>query len=76
MSDRLAKILAEAHRLSPAELAELIAELSAARGAEKRVKWLPLRGSASYPMTGEDAQAWVSRSRAESDRDFHNGGRE
>ena len=29
--------------------------------------WMSLRGLATYPYLGEDAQAWVSRSRQESD---------
>ncbi len=32
------------------------------------LKWRDLCGSIPYPAFGEDAQAWVSRSRAESDR--------
>jgi len=32
-----------------------------------RRKWCELRGLATYPMLGEDAQAWVSRTRRESD---------
>ena len=32
------------------------------------LKWRDLRGSIPYPAFGEDAQSWVSRSRAESDR--------
>jgi hypothetical protein len=30
-------------------------------------KWRELRGLAKYPMLGEDAQEWVSRTRRESD---------
>ena len=30
-------------------------------------KWRELRGLATYPMLGEDAQAWVSRTRRKSD---------
>jgi hypothetical protein len=30
---------------------------------------LELRGSVPYPMMGEDAQAWVTRTRAESDEE-------
>jgi hypothetical protein len=29
--------------------------------------WLELLGAAPYPLLGEDAQAWVSRTRRESD---------
>jgi negative regulator of sigma E activity len=34
---------------------------------ETRHKWTDIRGLATYPMLGEDAQAWVSRTRRESD---------
>ena len=30
-------------------------------------KWRDIRGMATYPMLGEDAQEWVSRTRNESD---------
>ncbi len=32
-----------------------------------RPKWRDIRGMATYPMLGEDAQEWVSRTRSESD---------
>ncbi len=32
-----------------------------------RRKWRDIRGIAAYPMLGEDAQDWVSRTRSESD---------
>ena len=32
-----------------------------------RRKWREIRGSAPYPLLGEDAQAWVSRTRREGD---------
>ena len=32
-----------------------------------RRKWSEIRGSVPYPLTGTDAQAWVTRSRRESD---------
>ena len=31
-------------------------------------KWNEIRGAAPYPLTGEDAQTWVTRTRQESDR--------
>lgn len=34
------------------------------------VKWSDLAGIAPYPLTGEDAQEWISRSRLESDRNI------
>ena len=30
-------------------------------------KWRELQGRAQYPLAGEDAQAWVSRTRREAD---------
>jgi hypothetical protein len=30
-------------------------------------KWAEIRGRVAHPLAGEDAQAWVSRSRQESD---------
>jgi hypothetical protein len=30
-------------------------------------KWAEIRGLAEYPMLGEDAQAWVTRTRRESE---------
>ena len=32
-----------------------------------RRKWREIRGSVPYPLLGEDAQAWVSRTRREGD---------
>jgi len=32
-----------------------------------RRKWRELRGLATYPMVGEDAQEWVTRTRREGD---------
>ena len=32
-----------------------------------RRKWAEVRGLVAHPLTGEDAQAWVSRTRRESD---------
>jgi len=32
-----------------------------------RRKWREIRGIAPYPLVGEDAQTWVSRTRRESD---------
>lgn len=33
----------------------------------KRYKWLDMMGAAPYPLAGEDAQAWVTRTRQEGD---------
>ena len=40
---------------------------SAAYQPRKGRKWAEIMGAVAYPLCGEDAQAWVSRSRAESD---------
>ncbi|MCU0571988.1 MAG: hypothetical protein MUC41_03240 [Syntrophobacteraceae bacterium] len=45
-------------------------------GAQKRShrrKWSEIRGTAPYPLTLEDAQDWISRTRAESDANRHLG---
>jgi hypothetical protein len=45
-------------------------------GAQKRCqrrKWSEIRGMAPYPLTQEDAQDWVSRTRGESDANRHLG---
>ena len=36
--------------------------------AATRRSWLSVLGAAPYPLTGEDAQAWVSRTRQEGDK--------
>ncbi len=37
--------------------------------SEDRYSWLDAVGKATHPMVGEDAQTWVSRTRAEGDAD-------
>src|SRR5437764_13315842 len=69
----LERVAALAAQLSPAErrrLAEmLLRELAAdpATGTARRRFWREIRGSVAYPLFGEDAQDWVSRTRLESD---------
>jgi len=36
-------------------------------GSQKR-KWRDIQGSLPHPLTGEDAQAWVTRTRREGDQ--------
>lgn len=36
-------------------------------GPQRRRKWRDLRGLLAYPALGEDAQAWVTRTRREGD---------
>jgi hypothetical protein len=64
------EILALAAKLSEDDRREVARQLLSNDGSEqpkKRLKWSDLAGRASYPMCGEDAQQWVSRSRRESD---------
>lgn len=62
-----------AAQLPPAEqkqLAESILQHLAAgtqSTAPRRRSWSEIRGSVPYPLCGEDAQAWVCRTRQESD---------
>lgn len=70
-SSKLAAILQQAEELSPDEQLELIARLaqSAREGyqAQRRRRWSEIQGIASYPLLGEDAQEWVTRTRREND---------
>ena len=67
------RILEESQSLSAAEMEQLIQELEdRKRVLEKTPRtpqraWKDLRGKAPYPLCGEDAQDWVSRTRRESD---------
>ncbi len=35
--------------------------------AQSKTKWSDLKGMASYPLLGKDAQEWVSQTRQEAD---------
>ncbi|HLN28211.1 MAG TPA: hypothetical protein VK395_10750 [Gemmataceae bacterium] len=50
------------------QLAESILQRLASTPAPdlRRRAWHEIRGSVAYPLCGEDAQAWVTRSRQES----------
>lgn len=65
-------VLTEARRLPYEEqrkLAEQIVRgLSTAPGQDDRPRWEDFAGSSACPMCGEDAQEWVSRTRAEADK--------
>jgi hypothetical protein len=68
----LPQVSALAAQLPPAErrqLAETILRDLEAAGptAARRRSWREIRGSVPYRLCDEDAQAWVSRSRQESD---------
>ncbi len=68
----LDRIILETRDLSPQEQLKLAAHLleqasHALPAQTPRHKWSEIAGIAPYPLAGEDAQAWVSRSREESD---------
>lgn len=69
----LEQVEAAAAQLSPEEqrlLAERILQgLAAKSGVQPRAgrSWREIRGIVPYPMCGEDAQQWVSRTRREAD---------
>lgn len=73
VSRELDEIIKQVDKLAPEEQLRLIAHLAhkaqeAYREAKPRRQWSEICGAAPYPMVGEDAQQWVSRSRSESDK--------
>jgi hypothetical protein len=68
----LDKIMQEADALPVSEQLRLAAHLLE-RASEKygtpspRLRWQDICGLMPYPLVGEDAQAWVTRTRRESD---------
>lgn len=71
MSPLLKQVLEQVGELSAEERLELIQKvvegLRGTAGLMPKPKWRDLRGMAPYPLVGEDAQSWVSRTRRESD---------
>ena len=66
----LNELMQQVDLLTPEEQLWLIAHLAervrtARPLAKPRRKWREIRGVAPYPLVGEDAQAWVRRSRLE-----------
>jgi hypothetical protein len=66
------EVLRLAEALTLDERLRLIADLAggtraAVREPDTRPRWMDLIGTAPYPALGEDTQAWVSRTRQESD---------
>jgi len=66
------RVLGEATKLSPEEQRLLVGVLTAKweqaeADTEARPRLEDLAGSAPYPLCGEDAQQWVTRTRRESD---------
>jgi hypothetical protein len=68
MSTELDELIRRAERLSPEDRLRLLEQLNRlVFTGETRRRWREIRGSAPYPLVGEDAQAWVSRTRREGD---------
>jgi len=72
MSPSLQKILGEIEQLTPEEQLTVMGHLvehvkKHVTQSSPRRKWSDLKGMAPYPLLGEDAQEWVSRTRREGD---------
>jgi hypothetical protein len=72
MSILLDTVLNQVEKLSAEERLELVQKVaeglkSKPQSTSEKPKWADLRGMAPYPLMGEDAQQWVSRTRRESD---------
>ena len=72
MSPSLEKILSEIEQLTPEEQLTVMGHLVESVKkhviqAQPKRKWSDLKGMASYPLFGEDAQEWLSRTRREGD---------
>ncbi len=74
MSPQLQQVLSDIDRLSPTEriqvmshVIESIKEYLPTEPVKSQRKWSDLRGMAVAPLMGEDAQAWVSRTRKQGD---------
>ncbi|AKG22479.1 hypothetical protein [Calothrix sp. 336/3] len=72
MSPLLEKILSEIEQLTPEEQLTVMGHLvermkKNITKPQTKNKWSDLKGMAPYPLTGEDAQEWVSRTRREGD---------
>ncbi|KYC43325.1 hypothetical protein WA1_14680 [Scytonema hofmannii PCC 7110] len=72
MSWSLEKILSEIEQLTPEEQLTVMGQLvehvkKHINQIQPKRKWSDLKGMAPYPLLGEDAQEWVSRTRQEGD---------
>ncbi|MDZ8138085.1 hypothetical protein VF14_14055 [Nostoc linckia z18] len=72
MSPSLEKVLSEIEQLTPEEQLTVMGHLlervkKHITQAQPKRKWSDLKGMAPYPLLGEDAQEWVSRTRREGD---------
>ena len=70
----LEQVAALAAQLPPADRLRLVEGIAHELAASptvgespRRRLWAEIRGIVAYPLLGEDAQAWVSRTRRESD---------
>jgi hypothetical protein len=65
----LEQVAALAAQLPPQDRRKLAERLLADQSTPTvtRLRWADLKGLFPYPLCGEDAQAWVSRTRAEAD---------
>ncbi|MCL6533704.1 MAG: hypothetical protein K6U12_10565 [Armatimonadetes bacterium] len=60
----LERLIEEIKKLSPEEKRALMEHLHRQMSvAQPRRKWAEIAGKAPYPLAGEDAQEWVSRTR-------------
>ena len=71
-SQDLLEIMKRVESLSLDEQLQLMAYLAdrsrrAEQGTKRARDWQEIRGAAPYPLVGEDAQRWVSRTRREGD---------
>ncbi|MBD2362826.1 hypothetical protein H6G36_16830 [Anabaena minutissima FACHB-250] len=72
MSLSLQKIFSEIDKLTPEEQVTLLEHLVERMKkhlipAQNKRKWNDLKGMATHPLFGEDAQQWVSQTRREGD---------
>ena len=75
MTVKLQEAINQVEALSPDEQYELVAAIvknlraKAKNESKKTYSWKAAKGIVSFPLTGEDAQAWVTRTRAEGDEE-------
>lgn len=73
MTVKLQEAISQVEALSPDEQYELVATIvenlrtKARNGSKKSYSWKAAKGIVAYPLAGEDAQEWVTRTRAEGD---------
>jgi hypothetical protein len=73
MSTELDDLIRRVERLSHQDRLRLVEHLSRKVSPETAGRqWREIRGAAPYPLLGEDAQTWVSRTRREGDEHRQN----